>query len=117
MQLHVGAARNVNPPQFAALGPDSGFDAIGGEPSLGARLAAFLGSMEASGRLPKTLVYSLNPPTTRSFARPAAAFRPPDPRGRCRQGRGLVVQRHKAGAWRSSFPASPPSPSWPTSSA
>jgi glucuronate isomerase len=28
-QFHVGALRNVNSRQFAALGPDTGFDTIG----------------------------------------------------------------------------------------
>jgi len=86
MQLHVGAARNVNPPQFAALGPDSGFDAIGGEPSLGARLAAFLGSMEASGRLPKTLVYSLNPADNAQLCAACGCFQAAGIRGKVQQG-------------------------------
>lgn len=61
MQLHVGALRNVNPRAFEDLGPDSGFDAIGGSPSIGARLGALLGHMQQRSELPRTILYSVNP--------------------------------------------------------
>ncbi|NLW20648.1 MAG: glucuronate isomerase [Clostridiales bacterium] len=61
MQLHYGALRDVNPQAFAALGPDSGFDAIWGCADSGRDLAALLGLMQARGGLPRTIVYSLNP--------------------------------------------------------
>lgn len=60
MQLHYGCRRNNNPKAFAALGPDTGYDAIDTyTPS--AQLAALLGAMEAESGLPKTILYSLNP--------------------------------------------------------
>lgn len=60
MQLHFGAQRNLNPPMFRALGPDTGFDSIG-DTGCAAKLAGLLGALESRGALPRTIVYSLNP--------------------------------------------------------
>ena len=60
MQLHLGAVRNLNSRLFAALGPDVGCDAVGGQ--VQARpLAAFLDALDSEGSLPKVILYSLNP--------------------------------------------------------
>ena len=59
MQLHYGVRRDNNPAAFRALGPDTGFDCADNyAPS--AQLAAFLGALEDAGKLPKTILYSLN---------------------------------------------------------
>ncbi len=60
MQLHLGPQRNNNSRAFQKLGPDSGFDSIGVSVN-GARLAAFLDALEAEDKLPKTILYNLNP--------------------------------------------------------
>ena len=60
MQLHIGALRNVNSKMFAALGPDSGFDAINDEP-VAKPLARFLDHLASRDELPKTIIYTLNP--------------------------------------------------------
>ena len=60
LQLHYGCKRNNNRKQFAALGPDTGYDAILGSDN-GARLAEFLDLLASSDILPKTILYSLNP--------------------------------------------------------
>ena len=59
MQLHLGAIRNNNTLAFKNLGPDAGFDAVHDYP-LAEKLSAFLDLLEYSGRLPKTILYSLN---------------------------------------------------------
>lgn len=60
MQLHYGCRRDNNGPMYGKLGPDTGFDCIDNyAPS--AQTAAFLGALEAEGRLPRTILYSLNP--------------------------------------------------------
>ncbi len=60
MQLHLGAMRNNNTRMFKNLGPDTGFDSIGD--FLQARsLAKFLDSLEVNNKLPKTILYNLNP--------------------------------------------------------
>ena len=60
MQLHLAAMRNLNSRMFAALGPDTGFDAVN-DPVRAAPLAAFLDALDKDALLPKTILYSLNP--------------------------------------------------------
>ena len=60
MQLHYGCRRDNNTDMFALLGPDTGYDCIDTHtPS--AQLAALLGALSSAGRLPQTVLYSLNP--------------------------------------------------------
>ena len=60
MQLHVGATRNNNTRMFEKLGPDTGFDAVADHP-LSNSLAGFLDALEHRDRLPRTILYTLNP--------------------------------------------------------
>ncbi len=60
MQLHFGVLRNVNHEMFAAIGPDTGFDIIGGSSSITA-IAKLLGELHAEHILPRTVLYSINP--------------------------------------------------------
>jgi glucuronate isomerase len=60
MQLHIGALRNVSSRGLSALGRDAGFDCISDQPVFHG-LAAFLDGLEAAGRLPRTLLYCLDP--------------------------------------------------------
>jgi len=60
MQLHLASMRNLNSRAFAALGPDTGYDAVN-DPVLAAPLATFLDALERDGLLPRTILYSLNP--------------------------------------------------------
>ena len=59
MQLHYGCRRDNNGPMFRKLGPDTGYDCVDNTaPST--ETAAFLGFLEDAGKLPKTILYSLN---------------------------------------------------------
>ena len=59
-QLHYGCRRDNNPVTFRKMGPDTGFDCVDNTaPST--QTAAFLGALEDAGKLPKTILYSLNP--------------------------------------------------------
>ena len=60
MQLHYGAQRNTNSKMFERLGADTGFDCISVK-DCGAALTGFLNALEVKGKLPKTIIYSLNP--------------------------------------------------------
>ena len=60
MQLHMAAIRNVNSRLFNKLGPDCGNDAIL-DVHLAERLGGLLDTMQSGNRLPKTVLYSLNP--------------------------------------------------------
>lgn len=60
MQIHLGALRNGNQRMLQALGKDCGCDSVGGctDPY---DLAAYLDDLDEKDRLPKTILYCLNP--------------------------------------------------------
>ncbi len=59
MQLHYGCRRDNNTPMFQKIGPDTGYDCVDNSaPSV--QTAQFLGALEATHELPKTILYSLN---------------------------------------------------------
>ena len=59
MQLHYGCIRDNSDKMMSALGPDTGFDAVGD--TRGAKaLANLLNAFEKTGSMPKTILYSLN---------------------------------------------------------
>ena len=59
MQLHFAAIRSINSAAFAKLGPDTGYDAVHDHP-LAEKLSLLLNLLNAAGKLPKTILYSLN---------------------------------------------------------
>ncbi|MFC2947846.1 glucuronate isomerase [Virgibacillus sediminis] len=59
MQLHISPLRNNNTRMFNQLGPDSGFDSIG-DPLVAEKLSRILDELEKNGKLPRTILYSLN---------------------------------------------------------
>lgn len=59
-QFHIGAIRNNNPRLFRSAGPDTGFDSIG-DHNYAKPLAKFLGRLDSSDQLAKTILYNLNP--------------------------------------------------------
>ena len=60
MQVHYGVLRNNNDRQFAALGPDTGYDSIGDWPT-GAGMVRHFDGLVRIGKLPKTIIYNINP--------------------------------------------------------
>ncbi|MCX8956357.1 glucuronate isomerase [Erwinia psidii] len=73
MQLHIGALRNTNTRMFRALGPDAGFDSMG-DSSVAWPLSRLLDSMEINDRLPKTILYCINPRDNEVMATMAGNF-------------------------------------------
>lgn len=59
-QLHIGALRNNNTRLFKALGRDTGFDSIH-DLGMAEALSRFLDILDQEERLPKTILYNLNP--------------------------------------------------------
>lgn len=59
-QFHLGAMRNNNTRMMQSLGPDTGWDSIGDYPQA-AGLSALLDHLDKSEKLPKTILYNLNP--------------------------------------------------------
>jgi len=60
MQLHIGALRNNNTQMLQSLGPDTGFDSIG-DFGIALPLAKFLDRLNSNNKLPKTVIYNINP--------------------------------------------------------
>lgn len=59
-QFHVGAMRNNNARMFRQMGPDTGWDSIGGAQDP-AKISKFLSSLDNNDQLAKTILYNLNP--------------------------------------------------------
>jgi glucuronate isomerase len=66
-QLHLGALRNANSRKFKELGPDTGFDSIGDWPQA-EPLSRYLDQLASIGKLPKMILYNLNPNDNYLFA-------------------------------------------------
>ena len=59
-QLHLGALRNTNRRRLAEFGPDTGYDSIGDYPQA-EPLVRYLDQLETAGKLPKMILYGVNP--------------------------------------------------------
>jgi glucuronate isomerase len=60
MQFHINASRNNNTKMFELLGPDTGYDSINDD-QIAKPLCSVLDALERENKLPKTILYSLNP--------------------------------------------------------
>ena len=60
MQLHIGALRNNNTRMFNLVGVDAGFDSID-DGEIACSLSRILDSLDVEDKLPKTILYCLNP--------------------------------------------------------
>jgi glucuronate isomerase len=84
-QLHLGALRNVCTRMLGALGPDTGFDAMG-DVELGRPLVRFLDRLDQEGRLARTILYALNPRDNEMIATIAGCFQDSSVRGKMQFG-------------------------------
>lgn len=96
MQLHIGAQRNNNTRQFKHLGPDSGFDSISDRP-FAKPLAQFLDTLDCDNRLPKTILYTLNPAATATLAAMIGNFQGDGIAGKVQLGAGWWFNDQKDG--------------------
>lgn len=85
MQLHFGCLRNTNKPQFAALGADTGFDAINSQSGV-ENVAPLLNAFAENKGLPKVILYSLNPTDNTALISIAGCFQGGGQTGRIQQG-------------------------------
>jgi len=95
-QLHLGALRNNNTRHLAELGPDTGFDSIGDYPQAQA-LSAYLNRLDADNRLPKTILYNLNPADNYVFATMIGNFQDGAIAGKVQWGSGWWFLDQKEG--------------------
>jgi len=96
MQLHVGAMRSVNTRMFRTLGPDTGYDVIGDWPQAEG-LALLLDRLDSDGRLPKTILYVLNPRDNELIGTMTGAFQDGSAAGKIQFGSGWWFNDQKDG--------------------
>ncbi len=96
MQLHFGVIRDNSKRVFRALGPDAGVDSIGDAPSI-KELAAFLGELDSTGELPKTILYSLSPNDNAALVTVAGAFQTGEAVGKVQHGSAWWFNDHLPG--------------------
>jgi glucuronate isomerase len=73
MQLHIGALRNNNTRMMERLGPNTGYDSIGSliDP---AQVGALLDDLAKEDKLPRTILYCINPGDNASLSTMAVNF-------------------------------------------
>lgn len=95
-QLHLGALRNNNSRLFKALGPDTGFDSISDVPQAHA-LVKYLDALDRGNRLPKMVLYNLNPADNYVFATMIGNFQDGSRAGKIQFGSGWWFLDQKEG--------------------
>ncbi len=95
-QLHLGALRNTNSRMLQEAGPDSGFDSIG-DCETARPLAKFLDRLAANNRLPKTVIYNLNPRDNEVIATMCGNFQDESAPGKMQFGSGWWFLDQKDG--------------------
>lgn len=88
MQIHFGCLRDNNKPQFAKLGPDTGYDAVNSQSGV-ENVAPLLNAFAENDGLPKIILYSLNPVDNTAIATIMACF----------QGGGVAGKMQQGSAW------------------
>ena len=85
MQLHLGPLRNANQRLFQERGPDAGGDSIG-DWRQGPGLQRLLDGLNQEGRLPRTILYNVNPADHAVMATMCGNFQGGGLRGRVQWG-------------------------------
>jgi len=96
MQLHFSCMRNPNSRMMATLGPDSGFDCIAVTDSCAAAYR-LMDALEVDGKLPKTILYSLNPADNAWIDTLLGAFQGSEVAGKLQHGSAWWFNDNKTG--------------------
>lgn len=96
MQLHYGCKRDNNSLMFEKLGPDTGYDCINNyAPS--AQMADFLNALIREDKLPRTVIYSLNPNDNQAIGTILGCFQDSTAVAKIQQGSAWWFNDHKTG--------------------
>lgn len=96
MQIHYNAMRNPNAAMLAKIGPDTGFDCIG--PNNGsAAISSLLNTLYAQGKLPRTILYSLDGNDNSFLDVIVGAFQGTEIPGKLQHGSAWWFNDHKQG--------------------
>ncbi|WP_414048960.1 glucuronate isomerase [Macrococcus animalis] len=100
MQIHFGAIRNNNTKQYEQLGPDTGYDSINDQSDIAYHLNNLLNMLEKEQKLPKTILYNLNPTYNDIVSTTIANFQAPGYRSKIQHGAGWWFNDTKRGMLR-----------------
>ncbi len=95
-QFHLGALRNNNTRMLKELGPDTGFDSIG-DFRMAESLSEFFDRLDRNNKLPKTILYNLNPADNYLFATMTGNFNDGSVPGKMQFGSGWWFLDQKEG--------------------
>lgn len=96
MQLHYGCKRNNNTEMFQKLGPDTGYDCINSyTPS--DQLTNYMDALNREGKLPRTVIYSLNPVDNSTIDTIAGCFQDSSAICKIQHGSAWWFNDHKTG--------------------
>ena len=96
MQLHFSCVRNPNSRKLASLGPDTGFDCMASTDSCAATYR-LMDAWEKDGKLPKTILYSLNPADDQWIDTLLGAFQGTEVPGKIQHGSAWWFNDNKTG--------------------
>jgi len=96
MCLHIGAQRNNNTRRLATLGPDSGYDSISDMP-IARGLSRLLDTLDRDDRLPRTVLFCMNPNMNEVLSSITGAFADDTARGKVQFGPAWWFNDHKEG--------------------
>jgi len=96
MCLHIGAQRNNNTRRLATLGPDSGCDSISDMP-IARGLSRLLDTLDRDDRLPRTVLFCMNPNMNEVLSSITGAFADDTARGKVQFGPAWWFNDHKEG--------------------
>ena len=95
-QFHLGAMRNTNTRMVRRLGPDTGYDSIADVPQARS-LARLLDRLDREDKLPRTILYNLNPADNEVFAAMTGNFQDGRTPGKIQYGSGWWFLDQKDG--------------------
>ena len=96
MQLHFSCMRNPNSRMFDSIGADTGFDSMAVTDSCAA-LYKVMDALEKDNKLPKTILYSLNPADDEWIDTLLGAFQGADIQGKIQHGSAWWFNDNKTG--------------------
>lgn len=95
-QIHYGAIRNNSTRLFNKLGPDTGFDSIG-DFTVAQAMSKFFNRLDMEDKLPKTIIYNLNPRDNELVATMLGNFQDGSVPGKIQMGSGWWFLDQKDG--------------------
>ncbi len=96
-QIHYSCLRNPNSRMFAKIGPDGGFDSINNAAPGAPALCALLDALDREEKLPKTILYSLNPAENEMLDALIGAFQGSEVPGKIQHGSAWWFNDTKSG--------------------